>query len=266
MSFPPLSGRFSIWLKQYREQALDVTQKQFAGMIGCAVGSIESYEQDRILPSKEMAARIARVIDYPDVETFVIFARQGRPFRRTTRTPDLPSVPIGVSSLGLALPGAEEWPILIDEQFKHNQNRWGLGLKDDGTGFITRSMVDGAYCLMLQPKHLNGCFLGGDSAIIAPEHFYLAVEVEKVEGPPDAMAGIYFEELHDSQQIVFHARFSERVFAIASLRQGGMILPALCRGLTGLILSIPLSTDLACLLNTRSLHSSLMALRLPLRK
>lgn len=222
MEFLPLHGPFGRWLKHHREGVLDMTQKQFATDVGCATGTIESYEQDRILPSKETAKRIAEVIGYPDGDAFVVFARQGRAYRRkhTPRTFENHVLAEVKEQVGVTIP-AEDWPIYIDERFKNNQHRWGLGLKDDGTGFIVRTMLDGAYCLTLIPKHPNGSLIGGDSAIVAPEVFYLTVDIEKIEGPDDGMAGIYFEELHDQQQIVFHARNGEQEFAVGDLKQGG---------------------------------------------
>jgi transcriptional regulator with XRE-family HTH domain len=218
--FLPLIGRFNLWLRRYRE-GQDLTRKELADQVGCSVETIENYEQGRTLPSKTTAARMARVIGYPEVDAFVLFARQGRTDDREFQPPD------AAPEHGAAKPGRganrdyEQWPVAIREQFKNNHNRWGLGFKDDGTGLIVRSLQEGVYCLMLTPRHDNGCFLGGDSAIIAPKRFYLTVEIEKIEGPDNSMAGIYFEELHDSHQIVFHARYGEREFAVASLQDGG---------------------------------------------
>ena len=76
MRFHTLRGSFGDWLKHHRKNELDITQRQFAYKVGCSVSTIESYEQNRFPPSKAMAQRIAEVLTYPDIQTFVAFARQ----------------------------------------------------------------------------------------------------------------------------------------------------------------------------------------------
>ncbi len=221
MPFAPLSGPFGQWLKRHREAILDMTQESFGESVVCSIGSIQSYEQGRMFPSKDTARRIALFINYPDIEDFVRFARQDARDVRSIRPRAKPKKP-EPNLTNLASPiEAESWPIFIEERFKNNDNRWGLGLKDDGTGFVQRSMIDGSYVLTLVPKHLGGCFLSGDSAIFAPETFYLTVEVEKVEGPFDGTGGIFFEALHDQQHVLFHLRNDEQEFAVADIKGGG---------------------------------------------
>ncbi len=221
MPFGALTGSFAQWLKRHRETVLDMTQENFAKNVVCSVGSIQSYEQGRIFPSKDTARRIAQFINYPDIEAFVRFARQdashGRSIKRHGKQKNREAIQAAFASSI----EAENWPIFIEERFKNNDNRWGLGLKDDGTGYVQRSMIAGAYVLTLIPKHLGGCFLSGDSGIFAPETFYLTVEVEKVEGPFDGTGGIFFEELHDQQHVLFHLRNDEQEFAVADIKGGG---------------------------------------------
>ncbi len=221
MTFAPLTGTFAQWLKRHRETVLDLTQERFSEHVVCSVGSIQSYEQGRMFPSKETARRIAGFINYPDIEEFVRFARQDASPGRSIRRRDKQKNPGLIQATLASSIEAENWPIFIEERFKNNDNRWGLGLKDDGTGYVQRSMIDGAYVLTLVPKHLSGCFLSGDSGIFAPQTFYLTVEVEKLEGPFDGTGGIFFEALHDQQHILFHLRNDEQEFAVADIKGGG---------------------------------------------
>lgn len=67
---------FGRWLKR-RRKALDLTQDQLARQVGCAVGSIRKFESDSLLPSRELAARLAEQLAIP-VEAranFIAFAR-----------------------------------------------------------------------------------------------------------------------------------------------------------------------------------------------
>ena len=76
MHFRSLSGLFGNWLKCHRKDVLDISQLEFADAVSCSVSTIQSYEQNRYQPSKEMAERIAHFLEYPDTHRFVVFARQ----------------------------------------------------------------------------------------------------------------------------------------------------------------------------------------------
>ena len=55
---------FGQWLKRWR-RTLDLTQSQLARQVGCAVVTIQKIETDERRPSKEIAARLATVLDVP---------------------------------------------------------------------------------------------------------------------------------------------------------------------------------------------------------
>lgn len=218
MSFTPLVGSFGQWLKRHRETNLDMTQAAFANAVLCSIATIQSYEQGRVAPSKEAAQRIAEFIAYPNIEEFVRFARQNRYYGHSAQSQINGDRPELALSSPLAIP-AEQWPIALAERFKNNDQRWGLGVKDDGVGMVHRMIANGAYMLTLIPRSARGCFLAGDSIITAPETFYLTVEVERIEGPASSSGGIAFEELHDHHLALFHARNEAQQFAVWQFHQ-----------------------------------------------
>lgn len=71
---------FGTWLKQ-RRRLLDLTQKELARQVGCAVVTIRKFEEDDRRPSKELAERLAGCLDISPAEqaNFVAFART-KPF------------------------------------------------------------------------------------------------------------------------------------------------------------------------------------------
>lgn len=63
---------FGYWLRR-RRKALDLTQDALAQQVGCATATIKKIEQDERRPSKQMAERLAIVLQLPENErtTFV---------------------------------------------------------------------------------------------------------------------------------------------------------------------------------------------------
>ena len=67
---------FGIWLRQQRKRH-DLTQGELASRAGCAIGTLRNIEIDRARPSKQLAARLARVLGVADtdIDAVVAFAR-----------------------------------------------------------------------------------------------------------------------------------------------------------------------------------------------
>jgi predicted ATPase/transcriptional regulator with XRE-family HTH domain len=71
---------FGQWLRQ-RRRSHDLTQTELARQVGCAVGTLRNIEADDARPSKQLAARLARVLGVAedDVPAVVAFARGSGP-------------------------------------------------------------------------------------------------------------------------------------------------------------------------------------------
>src|SRR5215510_12901887 len=67
---------FGLWLRQQRKRH-DLTQAELARQVGCALGTLRNIETDSARPSKQLAARLARVLGIADenVASVVAFAR-----------------------------------------------------------------------------------------------------------------------------------------------------------------------------------------------
>src|SRR6476646_4960559 len=67
---------FGQWLRR-RRKAYDLTQAELAVQAGCAVGTLRKLEADELIPSKQLAARLANVFDIPGAEraAFVAYAQ-----------------------------------------------------------------------------------------------------------------------------------------------------------------------------------------------
>lgn len=68
---------FGDWLK-HRRKALDLTQFDLAARVGCSPETIRKFEANKLRPSKEIAARLARYLELPqaEYEAFVQAARR----------------------------------------------------------------------------------------------------------------------------------------------------------------------------------------------
>src|SRR5690349_947588 len=56
------TSSFGYWLRR-RRKALDLTQDELALRVGCALGTIKKLETDERRPSKQLAERLAEVLD-----------------------------------------------------------------------------------------------------------------------------------------------------------------------------------------------------------
>lgn len=67
---------FGAWLRQQR-RSRDLTQVEFAELVGCALGTLRNIETGTARPSKQLAARFARVLGVAenDINALVAFAR-----------------------------------------------------------------------------------------------------------------------------------------------------------------------------------------------
>jgi len=82
---------FGYWIRRQRK-ALDLTQEALAKKVGCAVVTIKKIELDERRPSRQMAARLAEVLEVP-LEEQPAFIRSARGERSPERMP-LPTQPI----------------------------------------------------------------------------------------------------------------------------------------------------------------------------
>lgn len=91
---------FGEWLKRRRKQ-LDLTQRQLADRVGCAVPTIVKLENDERRPSREMADRLADVLELADTDRarFVQAARRQRPAPPDRSTPLSSAIPVPATPL-----------------------------------------------------------------------------------------------------------------------------------------------------------------------
>jgi predicted ATPase/transcriptional regulator with XRE-family HTH domain len=61
---------FGAWVRR-RRRACDLTQRELAHMVGCALGTLKKIETDQRRPSKLMAERLATCLALPEAERFV---------------------------------------------------------------------------------------------------------------------------------------------------------------------------------------------------
>ena len=85
---------FGAWLRQ-RRRTLDLTQKELARQVGCAVVTIRKFETDTRRPSKELAERLAACLAlaseaYPN---FIAFAR-AEPYLEAVSPPPVATAPL----------------------------------------------------------------------------------------------------------------------------------------------------------------------------
>lgn len=92
MPLPPVSLDFADWLRRLR-RAHDLTQEVLAEKVGCAVHTLRSFEAGRRRPSRDLAARLATVLDLPadQRDRFVRLARRGPSEDEAAPAPPLPA-------------------------------------------------------------------------------------------------------------------------------------------------------------------------------
>lgn len=114
-----------------------------------------------------------------------------------------------------------EWQLVLAEDFTTNSRRWGTGVKDDGIALIERTLGVGRYRLTLTNRFHEDVFLGGDSAIFAPEIYCLSVYAQLVQGATEADGySLLFEEISDECQAMFRIRERARRVSVVQAMPG----------------------------------------------
>lgn len=90
---------FGDWLK-HRRKMLDLTQKELARQVGCAVVTIRKIETDERRPSRELAEILARClkIEPANLDAFITFARSD-PTAHAPPPPDSPVSPLPIPAI-----------------------------------------------------------------------------------------------------------------------------------------------------------------------
>lgn len=100
-----------------------------------------------------------------------------------------------------------EWSLHFQDRFEKNYQKWGVGSKHNGIGFIERTIEAGRYTLLLQNEYHEDVMMGGDSACQAPEDYYMSVYVRMLEGDTqDDGYALVFNEISDECNTLFRVR------------------------------------------------------------
>src|SRR5258708_35103173 len=89
---------FGSWLRQQR-RALDLTQEELAGQVGCSAITLRKLEAEERKPSKQIAERLAEVLKVPaDGRADLLRLARGGPFARrdgppVPQPPEAPAAP-----------------------------------------------------------------------------------------------------------------------------------------------------------------------------
>jgi class 3 adenylate cyclase len=103
---------FGEWLRR-RRKALDLTQAELADQAGCVAGTIKSIEADARRPSKQLAERLADVLELQPVER-ALFLQAARAELAPDRLPPAAASPTPV--LTVARPSAVAADAATDEE------------------------------------------------------------------------------------------------------------------------------------------------------
>jgi hypothetical protein len=106
---------------------------------------------------------------------------------------------------------ALEWPALMYDTFDTNSNGWWTGSPNDGWLKGTISITQGKFRFALtaqQPVFYN--ILPNLNSLT---DFYLAVDVQKTSGSPDANYGLYFRTAGQSGYYFFH-NTEEKIYGV----------------------------------------------------
>src|SRR5215510_15153286 len=88
------TNSFGYWIRRQRK-ALDLTQQALADKVGCSLAAIKKIESDERRPSRQIAERMAEVLDVPtgQREMFLEVARGVRPVDQLLLARE-PSIPV----------------------------------------------------------------------------------------------------------------------------------------------------------------------------
>src|SRR5919202_4508779 len=102
------TSSFGYWLRR-RRKALDLTQEELARRVGCSGGMIRRLEADERRPSREMAERIADILELPPEER-AAFLKVARAELAVERLPITTSPPVDQSRPPPSAPLRTELP------------------------------------------------------------------------------------------------------------------------------------------------------------
>ena len=115
-----------------------------------------------------------------------------------------------------------EWPIVFEDTFASNYQRWGVGTKNNGMCQLQRTMDDQRYTLTLHNQYHEDVFMGGDSNCFAPEIYYFTVQVSMVQGATDDDGyGLLFEAINDECYALLRIREKPRKASVVQTFAGG---------------------------------------------
>jgi transcriptional regulator with XRE-family HTH domain len=198
------------------------TYEDLAQAVGVSRRTVSGWFAGDYTPRHpDLVGRLAQVLNLSQLQADLLFyavhptwVRYGTP-EKVLHTLEIVryneqfmSYPIANSEVPPAISEIEhEWSSVFEDQFEHNYNRWGLGIKDDGVCRIERSMADGKLILTLQNYFHDTAFLGADSACFAPPIYYLTVHAQMLHAhAEDDGLALIFEEISDNCLAMFRIR------------------------------------------------------------
>jgi len=98
------TASFGYWVRRWRK-AMDMTQKQLASRVACAVVTVKKIEMDERRPSRQMAERLARCLNIPEAQrsNFIQVATREKPVY-TLYLPEKPVAKTAVSRMMSKIP------------------------------------------------------------------------------------------------------------------------------------------------------------------
>jgi hypothetical protein len=109
---------------------------------------------------------------------------------RATKEVESLQVEATIQAMESLLLQAEQWPVIIDERFDHNELNWPTGDGDDPLAVVHWEIRDSQYHWQAVANEPFVWWATPD--IDAYSNFYLAVDLQQLEGPPDGEAGLVF--------------------------------------------------------------------------
>lgn len=102
---------------------------------------------------------------------------------------------------------SQQWPMVIDESFDHNDRNWPTGEGEDPLATIQWEIRDGQYYWQAVANEPFVWWTIPDMGSYA--NFYLGVDLQLLEGPPDGEAGLVFR-LTESDYYLFEVNASQQ--------------------------------------------------------
>ena len=115
----------------------------------------------------------------------------------------------------------QTWQTAWEDDFVDNHQRWGLGMKDDGTAMIKRSIVNQQLVMHMTGQFHAQAFWGADSNCFAPSIYYMNVEAKIVEGDAEECGYVLiFNELNDQRHAIFRIREYHKQISVVQTFEG----------------------------------------------